>query len=63
MATHECTWYNLDMLRKGFSAKPLIGKHRHHVVKHRPGASWVLREELVPRKASLATTLLFWARG
>ena len=24
MATHECTWYNLDMLRKGFSAVPLI---------------------------------------
>ena len=24
MATHECTWYNLDMLRKGFSAVALI---------------------------------------
>ena len=25
MATHECTWYNLDMLRKGFSAGTLKG--------------------------------------
>ena len=24
MATHECTWYNLDMLRKGFSAGTIL---------------------------------------
>ena len=28
MATHECTWYNLDMLRKGFSAVLLLFQDR-----------------------------------